>query len=582
MNARDEMAWAEARLSRWREHRDREALGELLKWQRDRACAIAWRMLRRKEAAEDAVQQACLKLLTRTRGFEDVEAFRVAVYRAVVQETLNLAASDRARRKREQYAMEGATTARETTDAPERVEALRAVREELAALPETDRAAVVLCAQEGLPVSAAARVLDLPRESVRDRLARALSRLRAKLERRGMKASLAALALLLQQDRAPAAGKALCAALDAALPGASCAGIGAQGAAGMAPASLLAQAGLAAKAGAWPVALGASGLVVAGLVAALALLPVGRPSGTNESAQLNVQVNEAQSNDNSTRAGESPAQVKELLAMKLSLRKTVAATTLALVLSAPLARAQEAEAAAQAAEEKAAKEEALELEKVLRREVTFEFVETPAGEALAFLQSLTKQNLVVDPNLLAAGSVITLKLQDVTLKHALDRIAEQMKGKVLFVDGACYVGRGEPAAQDARPPLAIGEKLKRKASFDLVDTPLNEAGEFIGSFARVPVNLDRGLEAVWVSLRANDMELGRALRWIARLSGTKLAFGENDIRFVKPDAMPEAAHDFTGGGFTGGGAVAPAAMPAPPQVPSAPQPAPGEPDKQGF
>ena len=90
------------RLERWRSSRDAEALGELLKWQRDRAFATALRILGRAADAEDAVQEAFAKLLSRTSGFEGQEELRIAVYRAVVQCALDMVRSDRARARREE------------------------------------------------------------------------------------------------------------------------------------------------------------------------------------------------------------------------------------------------------------------------------------------------------------------------------------------------------------------------------------------------------------------------------------------------------------------------------------------------
>ena len=53
--------WVAGRLARWRMARDNNALGELLNWQRDRAYAIAFRILGNGMDAEDSVQQGFMK-----------------------------------------------------------------------------------------------------------------------------------------------------------------------------------------------------------------------------------------------------------------------------------------------------------------------------------------------------------------------------------------------------------------------------------------------------------------------------------------------------------------------------------------
>ncbi|HYG74593.1 MAG TPA: sigma-70 family RNA polymerase sigma factor [Planctomycetota bacterium] len=221
-------AEAAGHLERWRTTRDPEALGWLLKWQRDRAYATAFRILNNSTDAEDAVQQAFVKLLSRTHGFETSDLFRVTVYRAVVQCALDMARANRARLN-----LEKAMTPLERNAAPtpqlaaEQAEALRMAWQELQSMPEETRALVVLCYQEGLSVSDAAEVLNEPRETLRDRLSGAMNELRRRLNQRGIRLSLITLIALLGSDKALAAPAHLCEALDTVLPGPSCAQVAA-------------------------------------------------------------------------------------------------------------------------------------------------------------------------------------------------------------------------------------------------------------------------------------------------------------------------------------------------------------------
>ena len=70
MNDGRETRWVSERLARWRQNSDRDALGELLKWQRDRAVAVARRVVGRATEygdadADDVVQQAFCRAIER-------------------------------------------------------------------------------------------------------------------------------------------------------------------------------------------------------------------------------------------------------------------------------------------------------------------------------------------------------------------------------------------------------------------------------------------------------------------------------------------------------------------------------------
>ena len=210
-------AWvaAAAALERWRANQDRDALGELLKWQRGRAYATALRIVRDPDDAEDVVQQAFMKILNLRKDFPDAAGLERAVYWAVTQCALNWKASDRARQRRETTVndLEHASTETPLT-AAHRVEALRAIDDELQQLAPDARAAVVLCCQEGLSLTDAARTLETSRETLRDRLAGALAALRKRLKRKGVTLSLVMLFGLMRSTRAESAPASLCAKLD--------------------------------------------------------------------------------------------------------------------------------------------------------------------------------------------------------------------------------------------------------------------------------------------------------------------------------------------------------------------------------
>jgi RNA polymerase sigma-70 factor (ECF subfamily) len=212
-----------AALERWRANQDRDALGELLKWQRGRAYATALRIVRDPDDAEDVVQQAFVKVLNLRKVFPDAAGLERAVYWAVTQCALNWKASDRARQRRETTVnnLEHASSETPLT-AAQRAEALRAIDDELQQLAPDARAAVVLCCQEGLSLTDAAGALETSRETLRDRLAGALAALRKRLKRKGVTLSLVMCFGLMRSTRAESAPPSLCAKLDMQFPRTPC------------------------------------------------------------------------------------------------------------------------------------------------------------------------------------------------------------------------------------------------------------------------------------------------------------------------------------------------------------------------
>lgn len=327
----------EVLLKRWWTGRNTAALGELLKTQRDRAYATAYRILGNGFDAEDAVQNAFVKLLSRTQGFENAQEFQRTVYRAVVQCAIDQA-RHRQRRQQRVEAMsrdiEEPSTSPET-EAGEREEARASLRGALSRLSEEDRAAVVLCCQQGMPLGEAAAVLEMPRQTLRDRLARTLRRLREDLARGGFALSVTALAAQTARESALQAPASLCSKLDAALPGKACASVPAQPPLPPDPSVWTHAGGSAALK-----AAGVAALTAVTLVVSLALALRGGGSRaveqTDESAPMWTAVLKAPVVEPGQAAAEQSERGTEMD------RKTLAGITLtAALLAAPLASAGE-------------------------------------------------------------------------------------------------------------------------------------------------------------------------------------------------------------------------------------------------
>ncbi len=150
---------------------------------------LAWRLLADTAEAEDVVQEAFARLWTGAATFRPGEAQPGAWLRRVAR---NLCL-DRLRRRRFQGETEDV---RERADdaplAPDRLDAARAgaqVAAALAALPDRQRAALVLTYYEELPNAAAAEALDMQLKAFESLLFRARAAMRRRVEAVGLAVS---------------------------------------------------------------------------------------------------------------------------------------------------------------------------------------------------------------------------------------------------------------------------------------------------------------------------------------------------------------------------------------------------------
>lgn len=152
---------------------DPDAFAELVTRHRDVLWAVALRTTGNPSDAEDVLQEALIKALRSVERFERRSAVRTWLYRIVVNAALDRLRRDAAR----------PTTPLEDVDPPDPVdESQRAgdrmdVLAALSRLGPDQRAAVVLVHVEGLSVSEAAEVLQVPEGTVKSRCSRARAQL---------------------------------------------------------------------------------------------------------------------------------------------------------------------------------------------------------------------------------------------------------------------------------------------------------------------------------------------------------------------------------------------------------------------
>lgn len=172
-----------ALLARHVEGDDGAAFGELFRRHRDRMFAVALRTCGQRELAADAVQEAFVSAFRRADAYRGEAAVTTWLHRIVVNACL-----DRLRREKNATVRRAGDVAE--IDLPDRhdhhaaTETAIVVREALATLPETQRAALVLVDMQGMSVAEAALVLDVAEGTVKSRCFRGREALAAILRPR--------------------------------------------------------------------------------------------------------------------------------------------------------------------------------------------------------------------------------------------------------------------------------------------------------------------------------------------------------------------------------------------------------------
>lgn len=162
------------------QHGDAGAFGTLASGAIDRLHGIAYRILRDRDRADDATQQALVAAWDHLRDLRDPDRFDAWTYRLVVNAAYREARRERARGEPVRWL---APVERDGTEMPEAI----AERDELEGafkrLSPEHRAVLALRYYADLPLAEIAAVLDIPEGTVSSRLHHAIEKMRAKLQR---------------------------------------------------------------------------------------------------------------------------------------------------------------------------------------------------------------------------------------------------------------------------------------------------------------------------------------------------------------------------------------------------------------
>jgi len=159
---------------------DERAFALLVDRHRDRAYSLALRMLRSPAEAEEAAQDAFVRVWRALPSFRGESKFSTWLHRIVVRRCLDRSAVLRTRRGREtelEHAPEPATGPDPASDPVVRMRARR-LAELMSELTETQRVVVTLFYHQDRSLEDVARTLGLPENTVKTHLHRARAALR--------------------------------------------------------------------------------------------------------------------------------------------------------------------------------------------------------------------------------------------------------------------------------------------------------------------------------------------------------------------------------------------------------------------
>ncbi|MGE3808683.1 MAG: RNA polymerase sigma factor [Gemmataceae bacterium] len=157
---------------------DEAALGELIRLYQDRIFRLACRMLIDTALAEDAAAQVFVKLWSRASQWQEKSSAATWIYRLAVRTILDVQRGQQRWWRR----IVGLSSVSEVAASKER-ESDDRVSRALLELNENDRALVHLYYFEERGLADIEAILNVPRETLKMRLARARQRLKAILEK---------------------------------------------------------------------------------------------------------------------------------------------------------------------------------------------------------------------------------------------------------------------------------------------------------------------------------------------------------------------------------------------------------------
>jgi PDZ domain-containing protein len=176
----------------------------------------------------------------------------------------------------------------------------------------------------------------------------------------------------------------------------------------------------------------------------------------------------------------------------------------------------------------------------LQKRLSFDFVATPMNDVFAFIRSLTKINVLIDPDLAKRNHKITLKVEQMATKNALDWICKvagceyAASNDVLAVGGAAFVKRFKAIKPLATDDAKIGPVLAKPLSFDFIATPLTDVSAFFRNLLKINIIVLPAPGPNDVTFKLEKVPAGLVFQYVALLTGRPVAVEKQAVVFKAP------------------------------------------------
>jgi len=195
------------------------------------------------------------------------------------------------------------------------------------------------------------------------------------------------------------------------------------------------------------------------------------------------------------------------------------------------------------------------IEEKLNKKISFDFVETPLQDVVAFVSSLSDITIVLDPQAVKGKApAVTLRVQDMRLGSALQWVCKLAGLTCVPLDGALFVTTAARARAAAREdgegadlrklPRPLADAMGKRITFDFVETPFQDVVAFLSSLADICLVVDpqaiAGREPT-VTLRVAGMPLDQALRWVCRVIELTYTGRDGAVFITTPELAKKAA-----------------------------------------
>ncbi len=182
------------------------------------------------------------------------------------------------------------------------------------------------------------------------------------------------------------------------------------------------------------------------------------------------------------------------------------------------------------------------------KKITVDFTQTPFGDVLMFVQQVSGIiNLVVDPQTKLSGKLVTLKLQNVTLRTMLQRLIATQKAQMGCRLGVLLISTParlkmvphdvQPQVKEGGPPVDKQSwlQMQRKVTLDFTGTPLADVTQFLQETTGQNMVLDQALyhDKYKVDLQVNQITVLRAFTLITALLGAEISFEHGVCRIKR-------------------------------------------------